>query len=205
MKKGLLIPALGLSALLASSVVMAEKGFYIGGTIGQADYDLGQNDVDDILDSSLGNFSATTSENKDTIFNLYGGYLVNKYFALELGYVDLGEVRADSTVDGSGSFNSGSAGFGIETTGFTAGIKGLMPFDNGFSLYGKAGMIRWDAEATVSNNNLSASASTDASDPYYGAGASYDLGQVRLIAEFVKYDLGGTDADVMSAGIEYRF
>lgn len=75
MKK--IIPVLFLSAFLIPTLANAQG--YIGGSIGQSDYE---------------------DEETDTGFKIYGGYKVNQNFAIEGGYTDLGKIS-----DGSASFS----------------------------------------------------------------------------------------------------
>jgi OOP family OmpA-OmpF porin len=204
MKKSLLIPALGLSALLASSVVAAESPWYVGVGVGQVDTGLSASDLSPLDDGS--DFTNITTDAKDTAFSIYGGYQIDPNFSVEFGYINMGSYSADATSDGSGTaFNAGNIDIDVDLTAFNLGMKGMLPIANNFAGYGKLGFTRWDADFSAANGALSASASDDGTDLYYGVGASYDIGNVRFLAEFVRYAVDDIDADVIAAGIEYKF
>ena len=60
-----------------------ESGFYIAGSIGQSEVDF------------CGIFASTiSSDDKDTAWKFFGGCQVNRNFAFELGYTNLGEASA---------------------------------------------------------------------------------------------------------------
>jgi OOP family OmpA-OmpF porin len=204
MKKKLLIPALGLSAILASSVVAAETPWYVGAGFGQVDTSLSDSDLSSLDDGS--DFTAITIDGKDTALSIYSGYQIDPNFSVELGYIDMGSYSASTTSDGSGTvFNAGNVDIGVDLTAFNLGMKGMLPISNNFAGYGKLGFTRWEADFSATNGALSGSASDDGTDLYYGVGASYDLGKVRFVAEFVRYAVDDIDADIIAAGIEYKF
>src|SRR5438270_8649982 len=82
-KKVLLAAVLGATVMTAPSVSMAQArgdtGWYAGITLGQSD----------VKDVDCAGFSC---DKKDTAFRILGGYQINRNFAAELGYQDLGKV-----------------------------------------------------------------------------------------------------------------
>src|SRR5262245_33699288 len=84
LKKTTIAALLAASGLVVSSASMAQgksadTGFYIGATIGQSDF----SDVD---------CSGASCDTKDTAFRVLGGYQINRNFAAEVGYHDLGKL-----------------------------------------------------------------------------------------------------------------
>ncbi len=65
-----------------------DAGFYAGGSIGQAKANQGCDGI------------PISCDNKDTSWQISGGYQFNKNFGVELGYVDLGKVTASGTIAG---------------------------------------------------------------------------------------------------------
>src|SRR6266403_2684803 len=84
-KKVLLAAMLGATVMAAPAVSMAQArgdtGWYAGITLGQSEV----KSVD-----CAGGFSCDT---KDTAFRILGGYQINRNFAAELAYHDLGKVK----------------------------------------------------------------------------------------------------------------
>lgn len=187
------------TAFAQSHVYSPDEGPYVGVGIGHAKLD---NDTFDDLDR-LG----ASTDDTDTAYKLYAGYQFNPNFAIEAGYVDFGEFTASA----NNGFDSAKAS--LKADGFTTALVGKLPIANGFGIYGKLGLIAWDADLKESSNiggiNYNESASEDGTDPFYGAGAEYVIDQIMLRAEYERFDLSesGEDfkTDLFSASIGYRF
>ena len=108
--------------LIASSLFMvsahADNGFYIGGSVGNADVS--------------GGTLSSDFKGDDTGYKIFGGFKFT-IFAIEGGYVDFGKAE--------------SSGNTVETTAFDLfGLVniGLGPID----LFGKLGVFSWDSDLT---------------------------------------------------------
>ena len=169
-----------------------DMGFYIGATFGQSKVDLedcgGGVDCDD----------------KDTAWRILGGYQLNRNFALELGYHDLGTAR--QSVPGIASID-----FKANAIEFLA--VGMLPINNQFSLYGKAGLYRGEVKASATLFGVSDSLKETNTDLTFGFGAQFNVTrELGLRAEWQRYTsmgdnatIGESDVDVMSLGLVYRF
>jgi OOP family OmpA-OmpF porin len=143
-----------------------ERGLYLGGGLG-------------------------ANDDSESVWRLFGGYRAHRNLAVELGYIDLGDMTINGrTADGEA----------WELVGL-----GILPLSENFSLYGKLGGYRGEAKGSgieERDNELT-----------YGVGAQYDIGRnlgVRL--EWQRYaDFGGggfggaSDQDVISLNAIYRF
>jgi OmpA-OmpF porin, OOP family len=156
----------------------ANTGWYIGGDVGNADF--GSDD--------------------DMGFRVLGGYQINRNFAAELGYHNLGEITA-------------SAGTASATTKARlwelVGI-GAYPFANQFSVYGKLGGYR--SKTTASSNVAGLGGEDTNTGLTYGFGAQWDAMQnLGVRVEWQRYDnVGGNasgegDINVLSLGGIWRF
>lgn len=180
------------------SLAFAQSGVYLGASIGQSMFSDSCKDEADVVLSSC--------DDKDTGFKVFGGYMFNPNFGVEFGYVNLGEVAA------SGTFLGTPFTAAIETTGFTAHAVGALPLNEQFSLLGKLGLIRWDADAGVSAGGVSGSVSEDGTDFALALGAQYNISRsvgVRAEWDFYK-DLGNNetgedDVQLLSVGIVFSF
>ncbi|SEL57743.1 outer membrane beta-barrel protein [Halomonas daqiaonensis] len=175
------------------------EGPYLGAGLGYSKLD------NDTLDW-LGDLGASTDDS-DTAYKLFAGYQFNPNFAVEAGYADFGDFEA-SGADGA---NSARLKLGVE--GFTAALVGNLPIQNGFSVFGKLGMVAWDADldldATINGDVYRESASEDGTDPFYGIGAEYEIDRIVVRTEYERYDISESgedfEIDLFSTSLGYRF
>ena len=167
---------------LGTSVVHAqtqERGWYGGIDIGRSRTHA---DIADRTDTDLG-------------FDL--GYRVNRNFALEGAYADLGKF----------GYNVGGVDGNYRPKALSLSAVGMMPLWDRLSVYGKAGLAHTEVkldgplDASDSGNGL-----------LIGAGVMYDVNRnVYARAGWDRYANVGSDAigkgsiDLYSVGIGYRF
>ena len=185
-------------SMCAMSTAEAQAAAYVGGSIGQSSVDI-ECDLD----------ITCSADEKDTGWKFYGGYQFTPNFAVEFGYVDLGETGAsgnDSVL--------GTTSVTIEASGFSAAALGAIPLGDRFALFGKVGLFRWDVDARASSSVFgSGSLSESGIDFLFGAGAAMSLGRsLSLRVEWERFSdvgdnatTGEADVDFLSAGIVLRF
>jgi OmpA-OmpF porin, OOP family len=181
-----------ISAMLFSTGAYAQN-FYAGGAIGQTK-------VQDFCDGVSG--AGVRCEDTDTAWKVIGGYHFNPHFALEVGYINFGEVDAT----GPGGTVS------IESTAFELVGVGVLPLSQGFSLYGKIGLYRAETEGVANTFLVTDRVKETTTDLTFGVGARFDVTRrIALRAEWQRYqdvgggDIGETDVDVISAGVLVKF
>lgn len=167
MKKTALGILLGVTAIPA----MANDGFFSGEILlGKTDQEVGNN---------IG------GEGDDNSFGIRGAYNLNKYIGFELSYIDHGETD-DKFIDGFGDTINDK----ISLTAFNLGAKGVLPFENGFSLHARLGLSFWDAELEETNSAVPGETfkgDDSGNDLYYGIGAQYTINSKFTIG--VEYTL----------------
>lgn len=170
------------SAIGSSPATPQAKGFYAGGSLGHSEFD------GTCVSGLLG------CDNKDISWKIFGGYHLNPNFALELGYINLGQANA------RGSLGTAS----VEATAFDLVGVGVLPLAHRFAAYGKLGMYSGEIEA---RNSLGGSSSDDATEMTFGFGAQYDFTRnLAVRAEWQRYqDFSDLDITVMSIGVLWRF
>ena len=191
MKTKNVLGILGFAAAAAFAVPAAaqDSGGYVGLSIGQATQH----------DSCAGVPAGVSCDDKDSAWRIFGGYQVNKNFAVELGYANLGEASA--------------SGFGItasvEASAFDVVAVGILPFTNEFSAYGKLGFYRADLEG---RSNVGISADESNTGLTFGLGLRYDFTKnIGARLEWSRYasvgsdDFGETDIDLVSLGVVFKF
>jgi len=127
----------------------------------------------------------------DTSFKILGGYQINRNFGVEVGYIDFGKV--DIT------------GGSVKASAFELVGVGTLPINDKFSVIGKLGFARGEGEA----NTVVGTFSDDSVEVTYGVGVKYNFTPVLgVTAEYQAYpDVGngGSDINVFSVGVVYRF
>jgi OOP family OmpA-OmpF porin len=185
-------------------------GWYGGFNVGQS-----RANIDDgrISSSLLGaGFASSTisHDERDSGYKIFAGYKVNRNFALEGGYFDLGKFGFTATTVPAGTFNGN-----IKLRGFNLDAVGIVPLADRFSLFGRVGVNYAEAKdsfsgtgaVTVTNRNPSKSEA----NYKLGIGLQYDFTNalgVRLEAERYRInDAVGNrgDVDLVSLGLGYRF
>ncbi len=201
MKTKLLATLAGAGMLAASSAAWSqEPRFYLGGAVGQAT-------MKDACQDLPSGFSC---DDKDTAFKLFGGYQINRNFAVEAAYNDFGKAKANGTISGV------SVDATAEATAWELTAIGSWPIANRFAVYGKLGVyygdLKSNATATSGGATGTGSAKDTNTDLTFGLGASFDLTRnVSLRAEWQRFnDMGGndtgkSDVDMLSIGALYRF
>lgn len=197
---------IAIGMLSAVSVTHASQGFYVGLNVGQAKYDAVIEDFSGLQDGSI---TSASLDDSDTSLSLILGYKINPNFAIEGGYIDLGELTVNATSNGAGFlYAAGPVTAKVEANGLFFDAKGILPLNEKFSLYGKLGLLMWDEEGTLSDSTGSISVDDDGTDMFFGLGASFNVSEkISLNADFSRYqvDEDSTDVDVLSVGIQFGF
>ena len=187
--------------LLAAEIAFTPMAQAEGGFAGVG---YGKTSMDIVCDLDI----TCSADDSDTGFKIFGGYQFNPYFAFEVAYLDLGEAKAS----GTDSF-LGSATATIEASGFNFAVVGSFPVGERFGLLAKAGLFRWDLDASVNTSIVSGSLNETGFDPMFGIGGSFNISEkfgVRV--EYEKFldvgdddTTGQSDVDLISASLVFRF
>ncbi len=184
------IAAAGLSPLAQAQA--QDQGWYVGGSIGESD-------ADESITEGL--ITSGSVDAKDTGWKLYGGFMFNRNFGVELAYVDLGKAKYSGTF-----FGLPVTGGTIEATGFNIAAIGAIPLSSAFSLFGKVGIFSWEAEANDTTAGVPFAETTDGNDLFFGLGASYSFTRSFAVrGEWERFQLDDADVDLLSIGLVYRF
>lgn len=160
---------------------------YLGGSIGQSRFQ-------DACDGVPG-----ACDNKDTGYRVFAGWQFHPNFAVEGGYLNLGEATA----------NAGGVVASAKMRGWEVLGVAMFPVWQQLSLYGKAGVVR--SRVNV-NSNIGVSASDNSWDFTFGFGGEWAFSRnVAARLEWQRYDnVGGNntgrdDIDYFNASLLYRF
>ena len=177
---GLLLAA---ALLAATGSAQADSGFYIGGSVGSAMLESKDSEADFDFDGD------------DFAAKVFLGYNIDAFvidLAVEGGYVDFGNP-SDTVLASEVEF---------DVTGWDlfalAGVE-LGPV----GVFAKAGMISWDADASIAGTRLG---SDSGPDPAYGVGARFSLWSAEIRAEYEYFDVDSTDdLSMVSVGAAWTF
>jgi hypothetical protein len=179
----------------------ADNGVYAGLSVGHVD-----SDVEGV--SLPQPFQITTSvDDKDTGFKLSVGLRPLDWVAVEMGYVNFGEVSTNTTVTGL----PGAISTRTKLTGFD--VVGLLFAEVGpVDLFAKGGLIRWDANLRISSPLVFTTnrASDNGTDAVFGAGAQMHFGSLAGRLEYEYFNIGDSNGSggkpkMISVGVTYTF
>ena len=187
------------SVLGALALPVMADNFYVFGDVGQ-----GKTEIDG---SDNYTFSKTA-----TTYSLGAGYNVNRFFAVELAYRDLGETkdRGDAVDDFGDSFNFVDK---YDVTALQASVVGKLPISDEFNLYGRVGVAKLNVDYKSAayysdgNNPAPSKDSYSKTKALAGVGASYDITpQFAIRAEYNQYaKWDDTKLSSLTVGATYSF
>jgi OOP family OmpA-OmpF porin len=229
-------------AIAANSAIAGPGNWYIGAGAGMSSYQdwLSQEDITAIkneFQTGLGyvNFDGTESsdsEDRTSGFKLFGGYAFNENIAVELSYIDMGEVDAKSSSSGT-FFDSADnpvdgdlfATARASVDAFTLDASLSYPVASFAALFVKAGVYAADAELELSAGGSASAGSVNDSSTKSSTGLHFGIGAnfwvtdaIGLRAEWERLDNvevdrldnlgaggGESDVDLVSAALIYNF
>lgn len=199
-----------MSALATSGAALASD-WYAVGSVGQSKVKINRGINDNSLTGAGATGLSSTAKETNTAYKLQLGYEINKYFAVEGGYVDLGTATYSAT------FTGGNAKVDYKAHGWNISAVGILPVQRDLSIFGKVGFITAKSERTGSLTGLPGyrvvPANATSTSPSWGVGISYNVTQnVAVRGEWErfnkvgeKYTTGQSDLDFLSVGLVYKF
>ncbi len=195
-------------ALLAACAIAAPAAAenYISLAIGQSKNQDWRGEVLN-FDGSVSNIG---DENTARSLRFALGFPTTDYLALEIAYLDLGEVTAEGTSDGSlfpvGGWPAGPVGATVAVDGLDLGLVGRMPVSETFALFARTGVFLWEVESTTKRSNGNSRFTDDGDDLFFGLGAEFSLNpSVSFRGEFTRYAVDDADYDSLSLSAILRF
>ena len=202
-------------ALPVSPVATADSGWYIGVSAGHAESDYGESDLrKDLVARGYGeNFTSANVDNEETGWKLFGGYQFTPNWAVEGAYVDLGKIKStvESTIDSAeipqlvedATKDHGYMGQGVALSGVS-----LWPVHRQWSLFGKLGLFRWDADIEVKDvgSGVRVSRTENGIDAMGGVGVKFlPTSHWEVRGEWERYQVDSDWVEFLTVGAAYRF
>jgi OOP family OmpA-OmpF porin len=186
--KTLIVVSLTAAGLAVSSLAMAQmqdRGWYVGGSLGKTE--------------DKESCPTTSCDLKDTGWKIFGGMRLNRNFAVEGAYMDLGSFKATGTLSGV------PVNVNVDVTSWSVSGVGLLPLaEDRFTLFGKAGLSYTTAKGSGSAGSFSTTGTEHETELLWGLGAMYNFTRsLGVRAEWER--LQKSDVNMMSLGVQYRF
>ncbi|MDB5791725.1 MAG: hypothetical protein JWQ80_1749 [Massilia sp.] len=172
----------------------ANSAWYIGGSVVGSRADIDEASVVRNLMPTGARLSTFTRDERGLGFKLFAGKQLNRYFAIEGGYFDLGKF----------DFSANTTDLGVvrgETKyrGANLDLVGQLPLTQRLSLLGRAGVQYAKASSEFSGNRLrggiNATPSDSATNAKFGVGAEYKLTEAAALRfEVERYRTDATAA-----------
>jgi len=182
MRKATILGVLGLAGTLASPAFADEySGWRLGATIGQEE-----------MKSQVqyrGYFDEVDPNRLS--YSFFGGWGLNKWLAVEVGYKDGGQFNTD--IESNGQFPDRLVTQHTKLNGFEGSIIGSFWFTEKFSVFGRAGMFAWKGETTFGEDLDVAveipepsreTFEDDGTEPFFGVGFQTHLDGALVRLEY---------------------
>jgi len=201
-----------LAVVASPYAAAADPGWYGGFNVGQS-----RAKIDDqrIISNLLGAGFATTSivdDDRDIGYKIFGGYQLNRNFALEGGYFNLGKFGFTAT---TAAPNAGTLTGSIKLQGVNLDAVGILPVTEKLSALGRVGVNYAEAKDSFSGTGavIVTNPNPKERDTNYkfGVGLQYDFTRsLGLRAEAERYRINDAvgnkgDVDLFSVGLVFRF
>ena len=200
----------GMAILSGSGALAQDAGWYGGANLGRSAATIDDARINSSLLGRGFSSSVIVDDDRSTGFKVFGGYQINKNFAVEGGYFDLGKFGYTATTVPAGTLNGN-----IKLKGLNLDLVGIVPLTEKFSVFGRAGLNYAQARDSFSGTGavLVTNPSPRKNDTNYklGLGVQYALSESLAVrAEAERYRVNDAvgnrgHIDLVSVGLIYRF
>ncbi|MEC5159837.1 MULTISPECIES: OmpA family protein [unclassified Janthinobacterium] len=187
----------------------ANAAWYIGAGIGRSQANIDEERLSRSLMAGGSTAVRFDSREHDTAIKLYLGKQLNKNFAVELGYFDLGKFGFNAVTVPASRLNGD-----VSFRGVNLDLLGQFPLSQRFSVYGRVGMNYAQARAHFTGNRLFAVTNPNPSErklnPKVGVGLEYKFSEaLAMRAELERYRVNDAvgnrgDVDLLSFNLVYK-
>lgn len=187
----------------------ANHSTYIGLGIGQSRANVDDQRLISSLTANGATLGSFSTDERSTGGKLFAGKHLNKYFAVEFAYFDLGKFGFKSTTSGGGVLN-GDVGF----RGGSLDLIGELPLSQRISVFARGGMNYAAAKAHFTGNRLFAATNPEPRERKLnakaGLGLEYKFSEALAVrAEVERYRVNDAvgnrgDVDLASVSLVYK-
>jgi len=207
-----LAAALAAPAALAQTAAPISSGWYLGGNIGRTNQDTDNAAIANGLAAQGLATTSINSDDRDRGYKVFGGYQMNRNFAIEGGYFDLGSFGYTAQTVPLGSQRGE-----VRYKGLNLDLVGILPFTDKLSAIGRVGVTSTKASGSYSATGAAgvpfgnANPSERTTGPKVGVGLMYDFTpSLGMRVEAERYRVkdafrNKNNVDMISVGLVYRF
>lgn len=185
------IAAFGVTPSVATAQA-ADVGFYLGAAFGQAT-------AEDFCEApDRPGWTLNSCDDKASAWKIFAGYRLHRHVAVEATYIQTDDFSAQL------AFTGVPVTLSVDARSYGIAALGIWPFTPQFSVFGKLGIARTDAEGEGTVLGQTISTGEDETGLHYGVGFMFSFGRhLGVRAEWEKLDKG--EFDMWSLGLYYRF
>lgn len=198
------------SPLASAQAVGLDRGWYLGGNVGESRAKIDEARIRSGLLGSGFTTSSFSDDDRDIGYKLFAGYQMNRYFALEGGYFDLGKFSFNATTVPAGTLNGS-----LKLRGVNFDLVGTLPITDRFSAFARVGANYAEVKDNFSGSGAvlvrNPNPSKEETNVKYGLGLQYAFNDaLAMRAEVERYRINDAvgnkgDIDLVSLGLIYRF
>jgi opacity protein-like surface antigen len=208
--KKILLGSFAAAMAFSGAAFASAPGFYVGGQLGWSNTNPSSSDVTGTYPGFGNTVTSASSSGTGFAWGLNTGYQFDQNWAAELGYTRFANTSYTYRGTAAGvPFVNGTASYNQDAWSVVG--KGILPFDNGFGVYGKLGVAYVRASSiTATLAGITAnSGNQNAWRPTAGVGVKYDFNQnVSADVSVTRIFKGGNltnDSDTAMVGVAYNF
>lgn len=198
-----------LSTAVADDDKKEMNRYYISGTLARAFGAVDANDMNNRMASLGYDANASVSGQNRTAWSANFGYRVKDYLDLELGYLDLGEVRthlSGNVADIQHYLSSANQVHPRSVDGVDVAVRGRFYVKDTIFLYGRAGYLWGDSYYHATDNAILVTRTKKQNSMFYEIGAEYEWEprwSIHLNAGL--FDIESEKIKTIGIGISYKF
>ena len=205
--------AFAVFSTVGSSWVIAQDsttGPYIGANIGTTRAQFNNDSINSTLAGQGFSVRSRTEDNSSTGYKLFGGYQLNRNFAVEGGYFDLGRFNYAVNTTPLGTFTSDT-----QVRGLNLDLVGFLPLSDQFSVFGRIGAAYAQSRANFARTGapslVNSPTSRNETNLKVGLGMQFAITEALAVrAELERYRVSDPirnrgNIDMASVGLVYRF
>ncbi|WP_027706845.1 outer membrane beta-barrel protein [Zooshikella ganghwensis] len=201
-----------------------KTGFYLGLGAGAASYDDAYANEKDVYDehsipSTVNGYKSLKYTKRDGLVKIFGGYRINKYFALEANYTKFADTESDLDINWL-NIGRNTRSVDNEISGYGLKAVGIYPVSKNIELNASFGLMKWQIEEDITETDTifgttHTSEKVKGTSKVFGLGASYNLTnnvafgldweRINDLGDKDKLAFGETDVDTFTLSAKYTF
>lgn len=167
--------------LAAGPAIAADPGgFYMGAGMGYSKISINENKLDRLIEDGLPApwiLQRSSTDQNATPYQLFAGYRFGEFLAVELAYINLGEVTYKANIS-NGTTGTGAVKGTWSNDGVPLSVLGIWPFSDQFEVFGRVGLYYGSTDLKVrakdSGGQTIATTSADDSTTQFFGGVGVD-------------------------------